>query len=85
MSTVWQDIVDRLHHHARAAAPDVQHYIVKRVSPLTLEEISGDNVLTDGDDDFVVARTLRLTPPSSGDVLKVLFHEDEYTALDVDQ
>lgn len=44
---------------ARQVSPPVEQFRVKRRKPLTLESLSSDTVLTDGDEDFEVARGVR--------------------------
>jgi hypothetical protein len=84
--SVWQEIAGRIREHATDAAPKVERYTVMRVSPLLLNQIDGDNLLEDGDDDFVVGGFLKHYAPGVhvGDVVRVVFDGDEYMAMGVD-
>lgn len=86
--SVWDEIAGHVKQRARDAAPQWQRYRVMRVDPLQLDELGGDNVLEDGDDDFViskaVAKQIEDGDVEKGDVCKVVYDDDEYTAMSVD-
>lgn len=76
--TVWYELARRVRQAGRdgavEAAPAIGRFVVASVSPLSLEQVDGDLVLVDGEEDVEVAKALRDTPPSAGDV--VLCHRD---------
>lgn len=86
--SVFHEVADRIKEHARAQAPVVERYKVRRVSPLLLDQIDGENMLEDGDDDFVVGALVRKYIADVGlhvdDVVRVIFHDEEYAAMAVD-
>jgi hypothetical protein len=87
MADVWGEIAGRIREHAKDGSPSVERYTIKRLSPLLLDQIDGDNVLEDGDDDFVVGKLVKASPGLAvGDVVRVLVDPDgdEYMAIGVD-
>jgi hypothetical protein len=59
---------------ARSASPPVQRFKVRRANPLVLDEIGGDLLLEEGDEDVELARELAADRPSVGETVRV--HRD---------
>lgn len=76
----WREIADSL--ASTAGGPEVERYTVVRASPLMLDEVDGDNVLEDGDDDFVLSAAVE--DVEVGDIVRVMYADDEYTVIGVD-
>jgi len=59
---------------ARNTSPPIARYKVKKADPLVLEEIGGDGVLEEGDDDVEIDRGVLDERPDVGDTVRV--HQD---------
>lgn len=85
--TVWTEVAEELRGLVSEGGADFQLYRVLRQSPLRLEQLDGDAVLEEGDEDFTVTDAVkehRAKFGLAGATVRVVAVGDEYLAMAVE-
>lgn len=85
MPATWhQRLADRIHAIVEEKSSRLEIYRVVRVAPLKLDQVDGDEVLEEGDDDVTIGALFTAHGAAVGDRVRVLRQPDGWHVIDID-
>lgn len=81
--SVYDRIAERIREIAEETSSRVERYQVRSAAPLRLEQVDGDEVLEEGDEDFEIGENVRGFALESGHHVNVIRGPDGWHAVDV--